>query len=54
MKKTQTNEQVTLTESEIGYVFTCWKQAYTQAYPDFLKYLKVAMEGKRISGTIYS
>ncbi len=45
--------QTTLTFSEIQYVYTCWKQAYTQAYPDFENYLKVAISGKEIKGTVY-
>jgi hypothetical protein len=52
MKKT--NEQVTLTSSEIKYVYTCWKQAHSQAYKNFEDYLDIAMRGKEIKGTIYA
>ncbi len=45
---------VTLTESEVSYVYTCWLQAYKQAYPDFRDYLTVAVRGKEIKGTIYA
>lgn len=47
-------EQTALTASEIEYVYTCWKQAYEKSYPDFIDYLKVAINGKKITGTIYS
>ena len=52
MKKT--NEQVTLTGSEIEYVYTCWKQAHSEAYKNFTDYLKIAISSKQITGTIYS
>jgi len=51
MKKT--TEQVTLTESEISYVYTCWMQAYTGAYKDFRDYLKVVINVKRSTGSVY-
>jgi hypothetical protein len=55
MKKTQkTNEQVTMTQSEMDYVYTCWKQAYSDAYKDFKDYLRVAYDCKRITGSVYN
>ncbi len=44
---------VTLNYSEIEYVYTCWKQAYSSAYKNFEDYLKVAIRGKEIKGTVY-
>ncbi len=48
-----TNE-VTLTKSELEYVETCYNQFYKDAYKTFEDYLKVAIDGKRICGTIYN
>jgi len=52
--KDNKNQVTTLTASEINYVYTCWKQAYSTAYPDFENYLKIAIRGKEITGTIYA
>jgi hypothetical protein len=42
-----------LNYSEITYIYACWKQAYKTAYPNFNDYLKVALRGKEIKGTVY-
>lgn len=43
----------TLNASEIEYIYTCWKQAYSDAYQDFKDYLRFAIDGKRIKGSVY-
>lgn len=48
-----TKQTTTLTYSEIEYVYTCWKQGYETTYPNFTDYLKVAIRGKEIKGSIY-
>jgi len=52
-KKTTEKTPAELTYSEIEYVYTCWKQAYKAAYPEFTDYLKVAINGKEIYGRVY-
>jgi hypothetical protein len=47
-------DQTTLTYSEIDYVYTCWKQAYSKAYENFEDYLKVEIKGKEITGSVYN
>jgi hypothetical protein len=51
---TKTTNQVTLTGSEIEYVYACWKQAYSTAYKNFEDYLKIAISGKEITGSVYN
>lgn len=53
MKKTETTKQTALSYSEIAHVYTCWEQGYSDAYKNFTDYLKVAISGKEITGTVY-
>lgn len=45
---------MTLSQSEIEYVYTCWKQAYSETYKEFTDYLKIAIKGKEITGSVYN
>jgi len=46
-------KNVELTASELDYLKVCYKQYYHQAYKNFEDYLKIALEGKKRTGTVY-
>lgn len=48
------NKKTELTYSEIEYVYTCWKQGHSETYKNFMDYMKIAISGKEITGSIYS